>query len=785
MYFSLTTDSKLPGAISIAPGYSLLPSEPLHLATPDKALSIARALQIAITKSAPVVTTQSDAFLVGIDAERFGQSDSGFINLVTANKDVKSTVIASRLAPEPLGPFGAYIIELTQEFMMERFALPNIITQPILVEGLNLSHPLVSESVQVKFSDHVHSISRLTELGELAVGVLAQESAPNVFTSQRMTDLIKRNGISGIYPEHLTIGDQKLGELLTDGTFNDHAMDILLRIEELAEQNRNEFYASTSKSSVYWGQKKVGETYRKPGSFDIQFYGNGLQRLLANSHTSNTDTSTPAFILNWQPDEVASDPRFLEKAFSNGIYGLGNMAVLPDRKGPRMPDIQGVSIGDAIEGDLIFNGAILNIMRPSLAANNEMPEPGDVIHQQFEPDKDELTLSGAQLKTAAYVSCTNGQYRIVKAGLKDQTTHLVKIPRDSVSFRASFGALEWLSMRLAKEGGQDIPEFAMIDFNRASKKYVREEYAPALENEAGDINLTTLDLKRSIMTAGSSLGQGRMANINLKDEAERLAGDVLEPPGFIIERFDLPSNESERIIGVDFATLMGINPSQKFKMTFEDAAMTLRQHSTNFEKDASALLSRIMSSWMLVDSDLHMKNLSVLVTQTDNKQKPLDVRLSPSYDIVSVAGINQVAHENMVTMGGKRNPTLSDFVDFGVEHLDMHEAEVRDMAHRMAMGIHQEIESIRGTSIEQGYKKAEWPSIVSKHRSVAHTLNQTLDSIEANLAFKGVLPREVAELVRANIQQGNPSAFATMQALNAQQDRDEPSSSFETAPFSI
>lgn len=143
---------------------------------------------------------------------------------------------------------------------------------------------------------------------------------------------------------------------------------------------------------------------------------------------------------------------------------------------------------------------------------------------------------------------------------------------------------------------------------------------------------------------------------------------------FATKRYDRIINErSETISGLrrpfrlhqeDFAQALGIAAADKYEIDGKNyaAAMfkVIRNHSGNPMEDQLKLWRRIVFDYVLGNTDVHIKNFSLLYSY-DLGEK----RLSPAYDMISTAIYESSTREMSFNIGGKKDIDEIGQDDFG------------------------------------------------------------------------------------------------------------------------
>jgi len=117
---------------------------------------------------------------------------------------------------------------------------------------------------------------------------------------------------------------------------------------------------------------------------------------------------------------------------------------------------------------------------------------------------------------------------------------------------------------------------------------------------------------------------------------------------FVAQRFDIHVNDGNNnraqntmFLCEDMTSVLGIDSKDKYETTMEAIAGALLDSSTDPRADSEALIRQCVANWILVNSDYHAKNISILKEISD-EGKLISSRLSPAYDIVCCNGLTSV-----------------------------------------------------------------------------------------------------------------------------------------------
>lgn len=131
---------------------------------------------------------------------------------------------------------------------------------------------------------------------------------------------------------------------------------------------------------------------------------------------------------------------------------------------------------------------------------------------------------------------------------------------------------------------------------------------------------------------------------------------------YITKRIDriIKDDKVELIAMEDFCQLGQRLSIDKYHGSYEKCARIIKQYSSQSSLDLGELFYRLIFCFIVGNSDMHLKNFSLL--ENDNKYV-----LSPCYDLVPVNAImEEDKEETALTLNGKKqNLRRGDFIKFG------------------------------------------------------------------------------------------------------------------------
>lgn len=124
----------------------------------------------------------------------------------------------------------------------------------------------------------------------------------------------------------------------------------------------------------------------------------------------------------------------------------------------------------------------------------------------------------------------------------------------------------------------------------------------------------------------------------------RLKDDSL---AYITKRIDRSNNT--KIAMEDFCQLTEKLTEQKYRGSHEQIAKTIERYSTNTQFDIITFYEQVVFSFLVGNSDMHLKNFSLI----DDPKKGWS--LAPAYDLVSTQLVLNDTEELALTLNGKKS----------------------------------------------------------------------------------------------------------------------------------
>ena len=137
---------------------------------------------------------------------------------------------------------------------------------------------------------------------------------------------------------------------------------------------------------------------------------------------------------------------------------------------------------------------------------------------------------------------------------------------------------------------------------------------------------------------------------------------------YIVKRYD--REKKGKIHQENFYQILG--KKDKYKGSYEEIGKRLKEISAVPGLDAQLFYERVLLSFLIGDGDAHLKNFSVIYSETGA------IRLAPAYDIVCSKLVIPTEEDFALTLNGKKNNiTGSDFASF-ISYLGIPEKAVKN-----------------------------------------------------------------------------------------------------------
>jgi len=129
---------------------------------------------------------------------------------------------------------------------------------------------------------------------------------------------------------------------------------------------------------------------------------------------------------------------------------------------------------------------------------------------------------------------------------------------------------------------------------------------------------------------------------------------------YIARRFDrvLQKKSVLKLPQEDLCQVLGLLTEDKYSGSIEKIGRAIRNHCTNVGYDLTVLFDVVLFSFLMGNSDMHLKNFSLL------EKEGQGYGLSPAYDLVPTALVNEMDTEELaLTLNAKkRKIKYNDFL---------------------------------------------------------------------------------------------------------------------------
>lgn len=151
---------------------------------------------------------------------------------------------------------------------------------------------------------------------------------------------------------------------------------------------------------------------------------------------------------------------------------------------------------------------------------------------------------------------------------------------------------------------------------------------------------------------------------------------------YICKRIDRVFSKEgiQKLAMEDFCQLDLRTTIDKYRGSYERCAKIIQRYSSRPGLDLSELFLRVVFSYIIGNSDMHLKNLSLIET----KERSGVYILSPAYDLLPVQIALPEDEEEFALMvnGKKKNVTINDFYAFG-SHCGLSKAACAKMIRKL------------------------------------------------------------------------------------------------------
>ncbi|SIT21127.1 serine/threonine-protein kinase HipA [Thalassospira xiamenensis M-5 = DSM 17429] len=414
--------------------------------------------------------------------------------------------------------------------------------------------------------------------------------------------------------------------------------DLQEKIEKTLTQK--ELAAMTENFFVFWYNSVIG----KLGFDGTRYYWEGRDGwVIPFQHNGR---SLPPFLANLREEGMLKRVRNESdiEALRRGGRFLSNISIAAPGSAvaQRQPDIIQErlkdNIADSVHG-YVFTGKF-DVSLAGLVGSLEEGDScvGEVARMMEEHNLP--TISGAQFKAAVFLKPSG---ELAAAGIDNNPfSHILKL---SPANDRHFGFNEYVCMKASEAAGVTIAEVAMVDL-------------PAFAGQ--------------------------------------------KQTGLLVERYDVADRDhpEQRYFQIDCCAQLGLTPEQKAEGSWETIAELLDKETTDPVSEKEQLFIRAVSSWLIGDSDAHLKNFSILrINKHDglgqNTSAFTKAVMAPAYDITSSINFVPSPHFCLSLNGKHRDLTKQDFQAFG-SYCGLNRTDVQKVMENAAHGCARFIMNIAG-----------------------------------------------------------------------------------------
>lgn len=226
------------------------------------------------------------------------------------------------------------------------------------------------------------------------------------------------------------------------------------------------------------------------------------------------------------------------------------------------------------------------------------------------------------------------------------------------------GVQKKLSLHLSED--KDLPRLTIVDYPTGYiLKPQSEDFASLPEAEFYVMKLAE---KMGIKTAPCAL--------------IKMTRQKGTPYAYITKRIDrIFKNDKMQMLAMEDSCQIGQRLTQeKYKSSYERVAKIIKGYSVSPAVDLAELFYRLVFCFLTGNSDMHLKNFSLIETNPCSRQYVL----SPAYDLLPVNVVMpEDTEETALTLNGKkRNITKNDFFEYA-EGININKTAAKKMIGRL------------------------------------------------------------------------------------------------------
>ena len=341
---------------------------------------------------------------------------------------------------------------------------------------------------------------------------------------------------------------------------------------------------------------------------------------------------------------------------------------------------------DANDDGILLSGIVTDIS----SVESQMADRRVMANDVEVPAIRGVNISGQQLKFGGTLKKIDGQAYVVPSQDGEEFTHIIKPPASHTGGEM-FPIAEWLGVRAAKAAGLTVAECALFccaDYTDNAKSLMKGTFSSGLDDAFGVFTSETIP--------------------NISDAYVQQLKSGMQV-FFVSERFDISHSSDAGMvkkIGLDLCQIDGrdiINDNHsKYSATLEDVVDIVKSQFNqlgDWESQKQVLFGQLAASWLMMDSDLHLKNLSLLYRQELDAVGDVvgeQLTMAPAYDRVIIAGLGaNYARQMALPFVGHKPETLDNWVEFAEKEFGIKQTESRqlltDMNHAILDSVYKDI----------------------------------------------------------------------------------------------
>ncbi len=185
---------------------------------------------------------------------------------------------------------------------------------------------------------------------------------------------------------------------------------------------------------------------------------------------------------------------------------------------------------------------------------------------------------------------------------------------------------------------------------------------------------------------------------------------------YITKRIDrvIDKNSCLKIAMEDFCQLDLRLTEEKYNGSYERCFKIIKKYSSQVKIDSIEMFCRVVFSYLVGNSDMHLKNFSLIEDINDES----NYKLSPSYDVipVNIIDINDKEQMALTLNGKKKNITRNDIVKFGISiELDL---KVIENILKYFVNLKEDYNSLISMSLLPKQKQEEFINLINTRMNV-------------------------------------------------------------------